>query len=151
MHWLATLLLVLNDHYAKRWIPGGLSGKLSDVAGLTMAPLLIVSLLELLRLSPPTRQARLAGLLGWGCATAGAFALVQLIPVAGAVYETVWGSLYWAARAAAALLRHGPLVELPSWAPAGLTQDPNDLWALPAALLGYASRRWHWPAHCLRE
>ena len=42
----AIVLLVLNDHIFKAAFPGPITGKLSDVAGLIIAPLVLVALVE---------------------------------------------------------------------------------------------------------
>lgn len=44
MWWIALALLLLNDHLLKGWGPGWLTGKLSDVAGMVMAPALVAVL-----------------------------------------------------------------------------------------------------------
>ena len=46
---LALVVLVLNDHVLKQAYPGWVTGKLSDVAGLVVAPLLLAVPLTLLR------------------------------------------------------------------------------------------------------
>ncbi len=48
---LALVVLVLNDHVLKQAYPGMLTGKLSDVAGLVVAPLLLGVLLTAMRAS----------------------------------------------------------------------------------------------------
>lgn len=49
LFWIALALLIVNDHVLKGsgWAPAWLSGKLSDVAGLIVAPLLLCALLRL--------------------------------------------------------------------------------------------------------
>jgi hypothetical protein len=56
--WLALVTLLLNDHVLKTAgvLPGVLTGKLSDFAGLVVAPVLLVALLRATSL-----RARLAG------------------------------------------------------------------------------------------
>jgi hypothetical protein len=112
---LAVAMLALNDHVLKGAgvLPGWLTGKLSDVAGLYFFPLLLLSLVEgsralfAARPLPASSRRRLA--LGLAVATAGAFVAVKLDPSANDLY--------------AALL--GPTA-----------MDTTDLVALPAALLG---------------
>lgn len=45
--WLALAVLVINDHLLKGWGPGWLTGKLSDFAGLFVAPALLAALLRI--------------------------------------------------------------------------------------------------------
>lgn len=54
---LALVVLVLNDHVLKQAYPGILTGKLSDVAGLVVAPLLLAVLLASLGLRRPVPTA----------------------------------------------------------------------------------------------
>ncbi|MDO3701188.1 hypothetical protein Q3W71_05775 [Micromonospora sp. C28SCA-DRY-2] len=58
----ALVLLVVNDHLLKPAFPGLLTGKLSDVAGLVLAPPLVAVLLTLLAPRLPARTAAVAGL-----------------------------------------------------------------------------------------
>jgi hypothetical protein len=44
---LAILVVALNDHLFKRWWPGAVTGKLSDLAGLFLVPILLLTALEL--------------------------------------------------------------------------------------------------------
>jgi hypothetical protein len=37
----AVALLVLNDHVLKRWVPGAITGKLSDFAGIVVVAVLL--------------------------------------------------------------------------------------------------------------
>lgn len=107
--WVALLLLVVNDHLLKAagWLPGAVTGKLSDVAGLLVAPALLAALLGL-----RTRRA-----LGLAHAAVGAgFAAINLWPAA--------------ARALEAATAVTPF-------PWQVTVDPTDLLALPALLLSW--------------
>jgi len=108
--WLALVTLLLNDHVLKTAgvLPGVLTGKLSDFAGLVVAPVLLVALLRATSL-----RARLAG---FGAVAAG-FSVVKLSAAA-------------AGAAAAALGAIG--------IPSRIIADPTDLIALavlPAAFL----------------
>lgn len=108
--WAALLLLVLNDHGLKSagWLPGALTGKLSDVAGLIVAPALLATLLRC--------RTRRALALAHGAVGAG-FAAINLWPAAAAAVE-------WATA----------LTPFP-WR---ITVDPTDLLALPALLGSWA-------------
>ena len=72
---LALVVLVLNDHVLKQAWPGWVTGKLSDVAGLVVAPLLLAALLALLRVpraTPVALTATAAGFVVCKTSTAGA-------------------------------------------------------------------------------
>ncbi|MFO0755608.1 MAG: hypothetical protein U0359_03920 [Byssovorax sp.] len=109
--WLASLsVLVLNDHFLKGsgLLPGWLTGKLSDIAGLLVAPALLAVLLRL-----SSRRAILAAHL----ATGAVFAAIKLSPAAAAAF--------------ARLMELGPFH-------ATIVADVTDLLALPALALSLA-------------
>jgi hypothetical protein len=115
--WLALVVLVVNDHLLKGsgLLPGWLTGKLSDFAGLVVAPVLLASLLRASR--PASRATCFAVVYG-------VFAAIKLSPAA--------------ARALEELMRHVGI----DWR---LWSDPSDLVAvsvLPLAwwALGPSSR-----------
>lgn len=107
--WLGSLaVLVLNDHVLKGagLLPGVVTGKLSDVAGLVVAPALLAALV------------RVRGPRGWMLAHVAVglvFSAIQL--------STVAASLWSGAMAAVGF-------------PWVITRDPTDLLALPALALG---------------
>ncbi|XXY45488.1 hypothetical protein WME91_36345 [Sorangium sp. So ce269] len=108
--WLGALaLLVLNDHALKGsgLLPGWLTGKLSDFAGLLVAPAVLAALLRL-----SSRRA----FLGAHLATGAVFSAIKLAPEA--------------ARAVEGLMALTPI-------PWRITVDPTDLIALPALLVSY--------------
>lgn len=108
--WLAALaVLGVNDHLLKGagLLPGALTGKLSDLAGMVVAPALLAALLGL-------RSRR--GLLLAHLAVAAVFAAIKLSPAAADAWSWVMG-----------------LVGMP-WQ---ITVDPTDLLALPALALGW--------------
>lgn len=110
----ALALLLVNDHVLKAAAPGWITGKLSDVAGLVLTPIVVVALWRLGtgavvrkpmgRASPAVDSAVVA------TAVAIAFALVKLSPFANDLYSVVIGPT---------------------------RVDPGDLAALPAAGLGW--------------
>jgi hypothetical protein len=109
---LAALLLALNDHVFKggSLLPGWLTGKLSDVAGLFVFPILVVVVTEEgLKALRYTSSRRLAAATA-ATLTGLAFASIKLIP--------------WVADRASALL--GPTV-----------CDPTDLLTLPSVFLAH--------------
>ena len=112
--WLALAILLLNDHVGKRLasqgvLPGALTGKLSDVAGLAFAPALAWALARVLGRSR-----------GW------AWSAFWLVPLVFTVLNlsssacSAWTSFFaWFG------------LEQVIWS------DPSDLLALPAVGLGY--------------
>ncbi|WP_437968406.1 hypothetical protein WMF04_03550 [Sorangium sp. So ce260] len=108
--WIGALaLLVLNDHALKGsgLLPGWLTGKLSDFAGLLVAPVVLASLL---------RVTSRRGFLGAHVATGAVFSAIKLAPDA--------------ARAVEGLMALTPI-------PWSITVDPTDLVALPLLLVSY--------------
>ena len=74
---LALVVLVLNDHVLKQAWPGWVTGKLSDVAGLVVAPLLLAALLAIVRVPRPMPVALAATGVGFVlCKTSAAGAAV---------------------------------------------------------------------------
>jgi hypothetical protein len=108
----ATAVLMLNDHVLKQAWPGLVTGKLSDVAGLVVAPSVLGLLSGLFR----------AGRIGAAAATlltAAGFAWVKLTQAGAEIASAAWSVV------------DGPSVVL---------ADPSDLIALPA--LGLAWWAW---------
>ncbi|HVE82664.1 MAG TPA: hypothetical protein VND93_07440 [Myxococcales bacterium] len=116
----AVLALVVNDHLLKGsgLVPGSVTGKLSDVAGLFFFPVLLaaVGFALLRRAGAGEPRHRRAISVGAVAATAAAFAALKLWPAFNALVERAWG--------ANAL-------------------DATDLLALPAVVLAGA---WLWRA-----
>ncbi|MGW0216236.1 hypothetical protein ACWDXH_17785 [Micromonospora chokoriensis] len=83
---LALVLLVVNDHVWKPAFPGLLTGKLSDVAGLVLAPPLVAVLLTLLVPPLPARIAAVAGLVAVGAG----FAVVKSSGYAAELASSAW-------------------------------------------------------------
>jgi hypothetical protein len=109
---LALMLLLLNDQVLKSAWPGMLTGKLSDFAGLALAPPFITVTLALL-------VPRLAVRVVAGSATVvvgTTFALVKTTAVGAAAASAAWS---WA------------------WGPSTVLRDPTDLLALPALALSW--------------
>lgn len=108
--WIGALaLLIVNDHFLKGsgHLPGALTGKLSDFAGLLIAPALLAALLRL-----KTPRAWLLAHFSTGAV----FAAIKLFPAAAHAFE--------------ALTSLTPF-------PWRITVDPSDLMALPSLLLSY--------------
>ena len=120
--WLgALLLLILNDHVLKGsgWMPGAITGKLSDFAGLVVAPAVLSVLLR-----ARTRRSVLA----CACAIFAVFTLIKL------------------SQASADLLA---LALSKIWVDAKIYADPSDLLALPMLWLGVRLQEDARPLHTL--
>ncbi|MGK5672815.1 hypothetical protein ACSNOB_08230 [Micromonospora sp. URMC 106] len=111
---VALVLLVVNDHLLKAAFPGPLTGKLSDVAGLVLAPPLVAVLLTLLA---PRLPARTAVAVGLGLVAAGFTA------VKSSGYAAAGASALWSAVSGPSLVRadRTDLLALPALALAGWT------------------------------
>ncbi|MEV4494820.1 hypothetical protein AB0J84_03840 [Micromonospora arborensis] len=82
----ALVLLLVNDHVLKAAFPGLVTGKLSDVAGLALAPPLVAVLLTLLVPRLPSRAAAVAGLVAVGAG----FAVVKSSGYAAELASSAW-------------------------------------------------------------
>lgn len=112
---LALVVLVVNDHVLKAAFPGPLTGKLSDVAGLVLAPPLVAVLLTLAVPRLPVHTAVVVGLVSVGAG----FAVVKSSGYAAEVASAGWTALA------------GPSV---------VRADRTDLLTLPALVLS----AWSW-------
>jgi uncharacterized membrane protein len=110
---IALIVLVANDHAWKYSHPGWLTGKLSDVAGLIVFPLVLCAALHVVSAS----ERLLAGCVA---ATMIGFALVKLWAPATQVCEWAMGWLQ---------------APFSSVTPTTLVRDPTDLLALPFAIV----------------
>jgi hypothetical protein len=127
---LALAALGINDHLLKHVAPGLLTGKLSDVAGLVLFPLVLAAVVETVQaVTGRPRVARRTVVLAAAGATATAFIAVKSFPVATQTYNTILGGMQW-------LLGGGPLTGSPPISTSGVT-DPTDLLALPALAVAY--------------
>ncbi|NVJ08600.1 hypothetical protein HUW63_25600 [Myxococcus sp. AM001] len=127
----AVALLLLNDHVFKAQWPSWWTGKLSDVVGLAMFPLLLQGLWE--HLGTRDREAfqpSRAVLHGCVLMTGLCFSVIQVSELAGEGWRYGLGLLQWPARAAWALLTDAP--RLPRVLPVAHVADVEDLLALPA-------------------
>jgi hypothetical protein len=138
------VVLIANDRWLKGRGPSWLTGKLSDVVGLYLFPLVLVAVAELVcRVvrRPPIDRSRSLGVAA--VATVVVFAAVKLSPHAGDVFQTTFGWIRW------------PLSAAESWitgdrfsarAHVELVRDPTDLVTLPMAGLGWWVHRRSVPA-----
>ena len=138
---LATGVLLLNDHVLKELVPGVVTGKLSDAAGVFLLPLLGLAGIELLlsaahRPWPTTRKRLLAALVVTGIG----FAAVKGIPAVTTVYSYALGCLRWPVEALASLVggRHpGALRSV------RVLTDRTDILVVPVLWLTWlCGRRW---------
>lgn len=123
----ALVLLVANDHVLKARYPGWLTGKLSDVAGMIVFPLVLAVLVRIVH-----RRADPERVLAWSiAATMIGFALVKVWPVATHACAWAMGTL------------QNPLHPRA----VDLVCDPTDLLAVPFALIAWwlPSRSRSWP------
>jgi hypothetical protein len=128
----AIVLLLVNDHLLKSAWPGVVTGKLSDIAGMIVAPLLMLAFAELV-LRRPLRTRRAVVLV---CTTVAiAFAAIELVPLADELYSGVLGALQWPAHAVIAAIVDDPCPELVAVAHVA---DAEDLLALPGVLVAAA-------------
>jgi hypothetical protein len=121
----ALAVLAVNDHWAKGRLPGWLTGKASDVAGMVFFPLVLWALIELGLRAFGQRERRPHHLYVSVAATAVVFAATNLSELAGGAYAWALAALQWPFRAAL----HGELIAL---SPVAHVVDPTDLVALPA-------------------
>lgn len=128
---VALVVLLVNDHYLKAIAPGTATGKISDVAGLVLFPLLVLAVIEVARRGPAPGAVVAAVI----ATTAVVFAVVKLSPSAADVYSQALGVLAWPVHGAGAALGGR---SAPSVVPIRVLADPTDLVALPALLVAYA-------------
>lgn len=119
---VSVAIIPINDYILKDAFGNTLTGKLSDIAGVFLFPLLLLSVLELLTRSLVGRAA-----IAWSIAVTGiGFAAVKLVAPVGDAYEWVIGFL----RLTAGGFRGDIL-------PILVFRDPSDLWVLPILLASY--------------
>jgi hypothetical protein len=116
----AVVVLVLNDLVWKYRYGNFLTGKLSDVAGLYLLPLVLLSVAMLVAWGRRNEKA----VLRWAAlTTAVGFAAVKLVPAVATTYEHAIGAIRW-------LL----LLGTRDYMPIIVIVDPTDLITLPAIL-----------------
>ena len=130
---VALLVLLVNDHVLKAAWPGALTGKLSDIAGLVLAPLVLQAAWEVGawtvggRWGPSVRALLVAAaIVGIG------FVAVKTLEPAADVYRIGLGALQWPFAAMLAVVGSGTL---PDFRPVAFVADPTDLIVLPALLI----------------
>ena len=119
---VSVAIILINDHVLKDAFRNTLTGKLSDIAGVFLFPLLLLSVLEVLRRSLVGRAA-----IAWSISVTGiGFAAVKMVAPVGDAYEWVIGFLRWAAGGF-----RGDIL------PILVFRDPSDLWVLPILFASY--------------
>ena len=129
----AIALLVINDHVLKQAVPGVITGKLSDFAGLAFFPLLLAAGAEHAGVRRGITTIVTAAL-----ATAVVFVAIKLWLPAGELYRVGLAALQWPFRAGHALVTGGAL---PGLDRVSLVADPTDLVALVALAIPVAIAR----------
>jgi hypothetical protein len=129
----AVVLLVVNDHVLKSAWPGFLTGKLSDAAGLTVVPLVLLGCWEVsLWLTGRWRRPARRGLLVAATATAIGFFLVKTTDAGAWAFGWTLSFGQWLPALLAGLLSgHGSQMG----EPAPIAHDATDLIAMPLVLL----------------
>jgi hypothetical protein len=124
-------LLLVNDHVLKATFPGPITGKLSDVAGVVLFPILLWSAAELTlalalgrRWRGPSERAVAAAI----TASTAIVLAIKTIPAAAIGAGWLLGLAQWSLSLPLRLVAD---TALPPVAPASIVVDPTDLIALP--------------------
>lgn len=120
VHLIAVTVLGVNDHWLKEAWPGSISGKLSDVAGLIVLPIVVVAAGELLLRRP--LDGRVMCSVALACAAG--FAIVKTWRPATEMFAAGLGWLQWLCTGADGMAHT-----------VAVTLDVTDLIALPAAAI----------------
>lgn len=139
----ALVVLVLNDQVLKAAWPGLVTGKLSDLAGLIVAPLALQAAWELGTWTLGRWRGPSKTVLAVSISVVGlAFAAIQVWEPATEVYRWGLGVAQWPFRALAAALTGAPSTSV---VPVVATGDAEDLVALPAlGITWWLGRRRIW-------
>ncbi len=131
----ALVLLMLNDHVLKDLAPGPLTGKLSDLVGLVVLPLLVLGAWELAmatlgRWHGPTCTALIVAIALAG----GAFTAIKMSGDGAEAYRVAMGLARWPIDA---LIAVAGGAQPPETGRVRLVQDLSDMICLPALLLAW--------------
>jgi hypothetical protein len=130
---LALATLIVNDQLLKAAWPGAVTGKLSDVAGLIVAPLVLVGLWEIGEWITGRWRSPAASVLVVAIVVTGlVFAAIQVWEPASEAFAWMLGAGQWPFRALVAAVSGAPS---PTVAPVVATTDAEDLLALPALVV----------------
>lgn len=122
-------VVIVNDRLLKTSVPGVLTGKLSDIAGLVYFPLFVVAVLEGVRWLVRRNSWELdwRWVVGVAAAVGVVMVLIKTWGPAGDLYRPAVGALLWPFRVPASVVSgHG----VPTVDRVTLYQDPTDLVAL---------------------
>ncbi len=151
---VALVTLLANDHWLKAAAPGALTGKLSDVAGLVLAPLVIQAAWEVGRwlLGRPWGPSPAVGATAVAAVGVG-FAAANTLEPAAEAYRAVMALLQYPFAAVGGLLDSG---SAPGLHAVAFARDPWDLVALPALALpllivGNRRRQHHHAGHRTKD
>ncbi len=130
------VVLITNDYVLKRAMPDEVTGKLSDIAGLVLLPLAVVSVVEAVRyvIHRERWQTTTGELLGAIAVAALGFIAVKSSNAVGQTYGDVLGAVRWLPATGIALIERQTA---PTMRPVLVTHDVTDLLALPALALAW--------------
>lgn len=126
-------VLLLNDHVLKGAWPGWWTGKLSDVAGLIVAPVAIAAVVAALGRRRRLRVSPMAVAVVVTVVVAVGFTAAKVDPTANTVGSWALGVVTWPLTVLGDLLAGRAIRPIGHL---GLVLDPTDVVALPAALVG---------------
>jgi len=134
-HRLVLLMLalwILNDHVFKAMWGNSFTGKLSDIAGLVVFPLIFVGAYEIVCALRRIQAEHTRTILWAGLSLSAALIIgINLFDVCAQACRIGLGLMQWPFRSLWALSIL-PLTKV------NLTMDPTDLWTLPALIIPYA-------------
>ncbi len=124
---------IMNDHLFKELFSNQLTGKLSDVASLSVFPLLPYCGYEVLcawrgKPTPNRRGVLWLSLIATGAVMVG----INLSPTCAYVYEVGLAAAQWPFHCLKAMVMGYPV---PDVGRVELTMDPTDIWTLPSLLI----------------
>lgn len=132
----ALIVLLANDHAWKGAFPGWVTGKVSDIVGLVVFPLLVLAIVEILRRRVGVAPMTMAFV---ACGTGLMFVAVKISPAVADAYSHALGIVMWPLRMGASA-GHASLAN--ATRPVRVIADPSDLVALPAlGLAVFIARR----------
>jgi hypothetical protein len=132
---IALAVMLLNDHVLKTFAPSVLTGKLSDVTGLIVFPLLMMVAWAFVsgRAGRPVRDRRMALAVAI-VATASVFAAIKLFQPATDLYAAAIGAGQWVGAVALGVATN---TAIPGPWTVQVARDPTDLLALPALAVAW--------------
>jgi hypothetical protein len=134
-------VLLINDWFLKRMLHDPLTGKISDIAGLILVPIVLVSVVEIVVARRGRRWGLRAGTVNAVVGVvAVSFVAVKLWGPAERVFLAASSAVAWPAYEFRSLL-HGGLMGLPA---VHVVRDPTDLLVLPVLVVPwYLARSRH--------